>query len=228
MIQTLELAKVHDPYRLQVLTDLGLLDTPAEEAFDRLTRLASKITGSPISLVTLVDADRQFFKSAFGLPEPVASARETPLSYSFCKHVVETQGALMAEDVRDDPMLNDNLAIPEFGIIGYLGMPLTTTDGVDLGSFCVLDVKPRKWTVQEIEIMRELALSVMTEIELRAQVKARTEAEESLILRNSQYKRVYHFAKSTINTMRDSINRGTDNREITVYLDQMDQQLEKL
>jgi GAF domain-containing protein len=162
-----------DPQRLDVLREYNLLDSEVEEAFDRLTQLASKITNSPISLVSLVDADRQFFKSLIGLPENVAQARETPLSHSFCKHVVEDQSPLIIEDAREHPVLKDNLAVPELGVISYLGMPLDTEGGVCLGSFCVIDTKPRKWSEREIEIMRDLALSVMAEIELRAQVESR-------------------------------------------------------
>lgn len=217
-----------DPKRLAMLNHLNLLDTSVEEAFDRLTRLASKITGSPISLVTLVDADRQFFKSAFGLPEPVASARETPLSYSFCKHVVASGETLIVEDAREDPTFKDNLAMSEYGIVGYLGSPLTTTTGIELGSFCVLDVKPRQWDEREIEIIRELALSVMTEIELRAQIKAREEAEAHLLKQNRQYRRVYHFAGITLKHMRKTIRLGTSPKEMMIYLDQMEKELSRL
>lgn len=162
------------------MKQLELLDTPTDESFDRLTRLASQITNSPISLVSLVDADRQFFKSQVGLPEPLALIRETPLSHSFCKHVVAGNVPLIVEDARKHPVLKDNLAVPDLGVIGYLGMPLTTTDGVGLGSFCIIDTVPRQWTTREIEIMHELSFMVMTEIELRAQVKARKLAEKAL------------------------------------------------
>lgn len=217
-----------DPQRLAVLQQLNLLDTSVEEAFDRLTRLASKITGSPISLVTLIDADRQFFKSAFGLPEPVASIRETPLSYSFCKHVVASGEALVVEDARKEPAFKDNLAVSEFGIVGYLGSPLTTTSGIELGSFCVLDVKPRQWNERDIEIIRELALSVMTEIELRAQIKAREEAQADLLKQNRKYRRVYHFASITLKHMRKTIRLGTSPKEMVIYLDQMEKELSRL
>ena len=169
-----------NPNRLAVLKQLDLLDTPTDESFDRLTRLASQITNSPISLVSLVDANRQFFKSQIGLPEPLASIRETPLSHSFCKHVVAENVPLIVEDARKHPVLKDNLAVPDLGVIGYLGMPLTTTDGIGLGSFCIIDTAPRQWTTREIEIMHELAFMVMTEIELQAQVKARVKAEKAL------------------------------------------------
>jgi GAF domain-containing protein len=93
--------------------------------------------------VSLVDADRQFFKSALGLPEPWATRRETPLSHSFCQHVVATGAPLRVEDARDHSLVCDNLAIPELGVVAYLGMPLATADGQVLGSLCAIDTEPR-------------------------------------------------------------------------------------
>lgn len=222
------LQAIRDPQRLEVLQQLNLLDSASEEVFDRLTRLASKITNSPVSLVSLLDVDRQFFKSLFGLPEPWASERETPLSHSFCQHVVATNQPLVVSDARQNEMLKDNLAITDLDVIAYLGMPLTTTDGVSLGSFCVIDSKPRQWTEQEIDIVRELALSTMTEIELRAQIEARKQAETFLETRNSQYKRVYRFAQSTLSHMKDALQRGADAQETLVYVSQMERELGRL
>jgi hypothetical protein len=82
------LAIVHNLNRLAALGRTGLLDSPPEEPFDRLTRMATRLLKTPVALVSLVDRDRQFFKSAIGLPEPWQSRRETPLTHSFCKHVV--------------------------------------------------------------------------------------------------------------------------------------------
>ena len=160
--------------RLAVLRQLGLLDTPTNENFDRLTRLASRITNSPISLVSLVDANRQFFKSQVGLPDPWATLQETPLSHSFCMHVTAENAPLIVEDARNHPVLKDNLAVPDLGVIGYLGIPITMTDGTVLGSFCVIDTTPRNWTSDEIEIMHELTHMVMVQVELMAE---RTRAE---------------------------------------------------
>lgn len=222
------LKAVRNPERLAALQQTELLDSEIEEAFDRLTRLASKITDSPVSLVSLVDADRQFFKSAFGLPEPVASGRETPLSHSFCKHVAATGKPLVVEDARQHPLVKDNLAVSDFSLIGYLGMPLTTTEGVELGSFCVIDTQPRQWTEREIEIVRELSLSTMAEIKLRQEIKSRKAAEVSLQKQNQQYKRMYHFAKTTLTHMKTTMQHGSTPKEIITYIEQMETQLIKL
>ena len=143
-----------------------MLDSPPDTAFDRLTRLASSILGVPVALVSLVDDKRQFFKSQVGLPEPWASARETPLSHSFCRHVVSSAAPLIVADARTDAAFAGHPAIADLGVVAYAGMPLTTADGHTIGSFCAIDSKPHAWTEQELTIIRELATSVMTEIEL--------------------------------------------------------------
>ncbi|GAC1401692.1 MAG: ATP-binding protein [Chloroflexota bacterium] len=169
---------LHDPHRLEALGRSALLDTPPEESFDRLTRLATKILRVPVALVVLVDKDRQFFKSGTGLPEPVASARQTPLSHSFCQHSLTTGQPLIIEDARDHPLVRDNLAVPEMGVIAYAGIPLVTSEGDVLGSFCIIDHKPRVWNDEEVDILKELAASVMTEIELRTVIREAQEQGE--------------------------------------------------
>ena len=159
---------------MPALRALGLFDTPAEEAFDRLARLAARLLQAPIALVSLVDEDRQFFKSCLGLPEPWASWRETPLSHSFCQHVVATCAPLIVSDARTHPELHDNLAIRDLKVVAYLGIPLTLPNGHTVGSFCVVDSKPRTWTALETETLRDFAASVMSEIELHA-VRGRLE-----------------------------------------------------
>ncbi|NDJ35188.1 MAG: GAF domain-containing protein [Chloroflexi bacterium] len=219
---------VNDPDRLARLHSLNLLDTEVEEAFDRLTRLASRITGCPVSLVSLVDADRQFFKSMFGLTGWAAEDQQTPLSHSFCKHVVATGDVLAVDDAREHPDLKDNLAIPDLNVIGYLGIPLTTSDGFELGSFCVIDSQPRTWEPHEVEIIRELAVSVMTEIELRAQMLAREQAERELTERNRKYQRVYRFASSTLDRMQDLIEHRAAIEEFDGFVQEMRRELSRL
>ena len=158
---------LRDEARLAALWRTGLLDTPPEEVFDRLTRLVRRLLGAPVALVSLVDADRQFFKSALGLPEPWATTRETPLSHSFCQHVVATGTPLRVEDARRDPLVCDSLAVPELGVVAYLGMPLATADGQVLGSLCAIDTQPRDWTADDAAALRDLAGLAMSEMSLR-------------------------------------------------------------
>lgn len=171
---------VKDPARLAALRKVALLDTPTEEAFDRLSRLAAQFTNSPVALVSLVDSDRQFFKSCIGLPEPWNSIRETPLSHSFCQYNHVAGKPLIVKDARKEPLFKDNLAIRDLNVVAYLGIPLTTSDAYVLGSFCVIDSKPRSWTARDVETIQDLASAVMTEIELRSEITKRLQAEEEL------------------------------------------------
>jgi PAS domain S-box-containing protein len=159
--------KIQDPERLAALRDTGLLDSMAEEAFDRITRLASRVLGAPVTLVSLVDGNRQFFKSQVGLGEPWASRRETPLSHSFCQHVVATTKPLVVEDASTNPDLAHNLAIRDLNVVAYIGVPIRDSNGQVLGSFCAIDSAPRQWTEDDVQVLSDLAQSVMVEIARR-------------------------------------------------------------
>lgn len=167
-----DLSAVAARERLEALWATGLLDSPREPIFDRLTRLGTLLTGAAVALVSLVDKNRQFFKSDHGLPEPTASRRETPLSHSFCKHVVASGEPLIIEDARQHPLVRDNPAVRELPVIAYLGIPLRTSDGHVLGTFCLLDREPRKWADAQVQAARELAAAAVTEIDLRARLRA--------------------------------------------------------
>jgi PAS domain S-box-containing protein len=158
-----------------VLTGAG----GAVGSFDRLARLASRLLDVPIALVTLVTDDRQVFLGCTGLGEPWASARETPLTHSFCQHVMAASAPLVVDDARADPALAHNLAIPDLGVVAYAGIPLVL-EGHRLGSFCAIDLRPRPWSPDELRILEDLTASVLTEIELRAEVARRRRAEASL------------------------------------------------
>ena len=100
-----------------------------DDAFDRLARLVSRLLEVPVALVTVVEEDRQVFPGMTGLPEPYATTRETPLSYSFCRHVVMSGEPLEIQDARDHDLVRDNPAVEELGVIAYLGVPLRAPDG---------------------------------------------------------------------------------------------------
>jgi signal transduction histidine kinase len=198
--------------RLEDLWQHGVLDTPPEPEFDRLTQLAASLTGAPIALVSLVDECRQFFKSSVGLPEPWRTQRETPLSHSFCARVVEDHAPLVIEDARTDPRVAGNLAIPDLGVIAYLGIPLTSASGSPLGSFCVIDHKPRKWTPLEVERVTQLASAVTSELRLRGLLArqatenlrlsiARADAEETLRVRGEFLSRFSHELRTPLSAV---------------------------
>ena len=167
-LQHAPVIRVRNARRLAALRRTRLLDSHAEEPFDRLTRLAAKVLRVPIALVSLVDEDRQFFKSCVGLPEPWANERGTPLSHSFCQHAVNSGEPLVIPDAREHPLVRDNLAIPDLGVVAYAGIPLRNSEGEVLGTFCAIDTEPHHWTDEEVGILADLAESVTTEIELRA------------------------------------------------------------
>jgi GAF domain-containing protein len=182
-------AVLNDADRLRVLYDLALIDADEEPVFNRLTVLASKIVGAPISVMSMVGSDYQFFKSAYG----VGDLRSTPLSHAFCKHVVADNSPLIVDDARQHPVLHDNGAIKDLNVIGYLGFPLQIASGKTLGSFCVVDNEPREWTQDEIEIMRELAEIVKYEIDLRAATRNGSVSQAEL---NNVHKAISDFVDS--------------------------------
>ena len=168
------------PARLAALDRTRLLDSEPEEAFDRATRLATRLLNAPVSLVSLVTPERQFFKAQTGLGEPWATRRGTPLSHSFCQYVVATRGALVVNDARNDPLVRDNPAVTELGVRSYLGVPLRETDGEVLGAFCAVDTDPRAWTHDDLEALEDIAAALGTEVALRLRVAALSQCERDL------------------------------------------------
>ena len=160
------LAAVRDPGRLAALHETKLLDSPVDDGFDRYARLAAEVLGAPVALVSLVDADRQFFKSCLGLPEPWATRRGTPLSHSFCQHAIARREPLIIPDARRDPALRDNPAIRDLSVVAYAGVPLMNAAGHALGTLCVIDDRPREWPPHHIALLKDLAAAVVTQIEL--------------------------------------------------------------
>jgi diguanylate cyclase (GGDEF)-like protein/PAS domain S-box-containing protein len=189
-------ARVTDSARLEALRSLDLLDTPPEEGFDRLTRLAAKLMRTPVALINLVDAERLCVKSAAGLP--AGSPRESPLSHSFCRHVVETDAPLVIEDARLHPLVCDNPAVRAGGVIAYAGVPLTTPDGHTLGTLCVVDSVPRVWLEADVDLLADLARSVMTEINLRA---AAQQAAAALEAREARFRSLVQYASDVCMVM---------------------------
>lgn len=125
--------------RLSALRDAAVLDTPAEERFDRITRLARYLLDVPIALVSLVDEERQWFKSAQGLEH-----RQTPRDVAFCAHAILSSEPLVVEDAHADPRFADNpLVVGAPGVRFYAGQPLLSAEGLPLGTLCVIDQAPR-------------------------------------------------------------------------------------
>jgi hypothetical protein len=151
---------VQDRGRLEALRRSGLLRGDTFHRLDRLTRLAASLTGAPVSLISMVDEDRQYFTSQHGLHEPWASDRQTPLSHSVCQTVVASEDPVVIDDMGEDPGWVDHPARHDIGVEAYCGVPIRDPDGHVLGSFCVIDSERRVWDVRTVDILEQLAALV--------------------------------------------------------------------
>ena len=196
-----EAASIADPTRLAVLRATHLLDSPPEEAFDRLTRLASKLVDAPLALVNLVDDHRQFSKSCFA-PAAWPSDREAPLADSYCKWAVIEREPVAIADARADERVRSSAMVIELGVLSYLGIPLLTPDGFALGTLCVAGFEPRDWTDEEVRTLQDLAASAVNEIVLRLDARARREIER---IKDELVSIVAHELRTPLTSIRGSL-----------------------
>ena len=160
--------RVTDPERLAALRRSGALELDDDRGLVRISRLATALLGTPVSLVTLLEEDREVFAAQVGLVEPWASRGETPLTHSFCQHVVADDSPLVVADARRAPRLRHNRAIEDLHVVAYCGVPLRSHDGHVLGSFCVIDSDSRRWTPEEVALVEDLAALAQTELTRQA------------------------------------------------------------
>lgn len=148
--------------RLRVLHELEVLDTAAEADFDDIVTLASRICGVPMSLVSLIDTDRQWIKAKVG-----TDATETTRDVSFCAHAILGRDLMVVPDARLDSRFADNPGVlTEPGVRFYAGAPLVTTDGYAVGTLCVVDITPHRLTLDQLRALRALARQVTRQLEL--------------------------------------------------------------
>ena len=167
--------------RRAALQRYDILDTPPEEAFDRFTEHAADLFDVPIALITLLDADRQWFKSCVG-----TDRRETGFDVSFCIHTIQSEGLTVAEDAAADDRFADNpLVTGEPGVRFYAGAPLETPDGVRIGTLCVLDTEPRSFSDADRKHLETLGAMVMDKLEDRRTNRRR---ERELRDREARYR----------------------------------------
>jgi GAF domain-containing protein len=158
--------------RQATLTSYGVLDTPGDQHFDRLARLAAKLTHAPISLISLIDATRQWFLARYGL-----DITETPRNMAFCAHAITSDKPLVIADAQLDPRFCTNpLVTSDPYIRFYAGVPLESPDGHNLGTLCVLDRLPRHFTSSQVDLLCDLAQLVMRELDIRRLSQASTAA----------------------------------------------------
>lgn len=172
--------------RLEAVRRYEILDTPPDGAFDRITRIAARLFNVPISIVSIVDEDRIWFKSHHGL-----DVSEIPRGPGLCASAILDNKPWVLTDAKTDPRsLANPLVAGKFGLRFYAGVPLQTSDGHSLGTLCVIDHEPRAITQADIEQLTDLAAVVMDELELRLAAKREVEKKEAL------FKEVHHRVKN--------------------------------
>jgi PAS domain S-box-containing protein len=187
--------------RLQALRDAEILDTPPEADFDALTRIAAAICGTPIAIVSLLDADRQWFKSRVGLDET-----ETPRDESFSSHTILEPDLMEVRDAQADPRFADNPhVVGRPHVRFYAGTPLRTADGHVLGSLCVIDHVPRSLTPEQRSALRDLGQQATAQIEVRRTVAELSRAVAERESAEVALRRALETVRSVMDTVADAI-----------------------
>lgn len=177
----------NEQLRIEKLRSLGILDTAPDDFFDTITRVASIILDSPISLISLVDEHRQWFKSKHGI-----DATETPRNISFCTHAVESGEQLIVENaLADDRFAQNPLVLNAPNIRFYAGIPIKSLDGYALGTLCVIDEEPKKPTEQALAALRDLAHLATLELQFRERM---LQAQQSIQTSESKFKTLFETA----------------------------------
>jgi len=155
---------LRDPARLFALERSGLVGTGPDHSFDRLTELATALTGAPWASVALVGAERYTVKSQFGMPDDAPLSG--PVENTFCHFVVGLNRPLVVVDARFDSLTRDHPATLQYGVTAYIGYPIQDAEGAALGTFCVIDPQPHAWTATDIQVIATLAEVASSEVAL--------------------------------------------------------------
>ena len=153
-----------DPARLAALARTGLMDAPAQAAFDRATRVAKRLFDAPVATLSFLSDERQVYASALGLEEMGEAVCELPPAHTLCQYVVTTENALLAPNTREHPILQFNHAVVTLGVQSYCGIPIREPGGASIGALCVMDAVPRNWTEDDAAALADVAALVEAEI----------------------------------------------------------------
>lgn len=221
-----------EPFRLSTLRSLNLLDTPPEERFDRLTRIAKRMFGVPMALVSLVDENRQWFKSAQGL-----AATETPRDISFCGHAIlsELPVFIVPDALQDERFFDNPLVLNPPYIRFYAGQPLRAANGSKLGTLCLLDTEPREMGPEDLQLMADLAaiveqeistyqmatLDELTHLQNRRGFLALAEHALSLALRKATPCCLVFFDLDKFKAINDTFGHAEGDKALVAFADQM-------
>ena len=191
---------IHEAERQHELLSYSILDTLPEESYDSLTAIASEICGTPISLVSLLDDKRQWFKSHHGL-----EATETPKELAFCAHAINAPtDVFIVEDARTDERFHDNpLVTSQPHVIFYAGVPLLNENGLPLGTLCVIDNVPKKLDASQIKALDSLAKQVMSLMELR---RKKMQLEGSVTMLEEKNTELRNFAAIAAHDLKAPLN----------------------
>ena len=198
---------VNESMRIEALKRYNILDTPPDGAFDNITALAAAIFKVPVSIISLVDSDRIWFKSHYGVP-----VRQIDRSPGLCASAILSDDLYIVEDARHDPRtLANPLVAGEFGLQFYAATPLKTSDFHNLGTLCIIDKEPRQFTDDEKKILTHLGKVVMDEMELRLQLRSTVEKIQNISndLRHNLNRTVEELKKTGV----------TDTQETLGYLE---------
>lgn len=185
--------------RQTAVDSFNILDTPAEDIFDSLTELVAQIAEAPICLVALLDRDRNWLKSHFGIP-----FNESPRAISFCGHTINENGDFMVvEDARIDDRFHDNPLVTELGAVFYAGVPLVSSDGLRVGTICIYDKHPRSLGAEAQKALINIGKQVEALLESRRQNRLLTHTSRLLQLRN---KELAEFARSVVHDLKSPMS----------------------
>ncbi len=217
---------MNEKERLEDLESYNILDTLPEKEYDEITHLASQICGVPISLISLIDEKRQWFKSAHGLE----GNTETPREYAFCAHAINNQEEiLVVPDSRADERFHDNpLVTGNPHVIFYAGIPLITPNGYPLGTLCVIDNKPNELDESQIKALEMLGNQLMKLLELKMSLNRLQQSEQELIDLNTAKDRLFSIIGhdlrgpiSGINALLNLLVENFENFDTELVLEQL-------